>query len=80
MLPSANAAAAWSKTVSLALIVWGLLQAWGSMAVKSIAVTPRLVEVVLTVLAALTPGASEPLPGTVLPSVALPVFTAAVSV
>ena len=45
VLPLAKAAAAWSNTVRVAVVVCERLEEFGSLAVKEIVLTPRLVEV-----------------------------------
>ena len=49
MLPLAKAAAAWSSTVRVAVVVCERLEEFGSLPVKEIVVTPRVVEVAETV-------------------------------
>ena len=49
MPPSAKAAAAWSSTVKVAVVVCERLEEFGSLAVNAIVLTPRLVEVAETV-------------------------------
>ena len=68
--PAVTAAlpAAWSSTVSVALTVCGLLEAFGSLAVKVIVLEPSSVDVAATVHAWLALGASVPELGVTLPS------------
>ena len=80
VLPLAKAAAAWSSTVKVAVVVCERLEEFGSLAVKAIVLTPRLVEVAETVQDWLPPEARLPVPGVMVPSVALPLWTAAPSV
>ena len=78
--PPAKAAAAWSSTVRVAVVVCERLEEFGSLPVKEIVVTPRVVEVAETVQDWLPPGARLPVPEVIAPSVALPLWTAAMSV
>ena len=67
-----KAAAEWSRTVKVAVVVSGLLEAFGSLAVTATVLMPRLVEVAETVQDWLAFGARLPEPGVTVPSVALP--------
>ena len=68
----------WSRTVRVAVVVWGLLEAFGSLPVKEIVLIPRFDEVAETVQDWLALGARVPEVGVGEPSVPLPLGMAAV--